>query len=182
MHSSMIILKKLHFSRRTFANKEQKEWHSHELGKRGHWMEVNEKEPFHSEFVWPNFHLKMWLTTNFEILNLSNKLTYICFPRGKQKGLSCHKNVSLFRRNLTKSGIDYDRKIMKIFSVVNHLEWFLCYTVNLPAKGVTMLLFLLVGIWLFFQRLLINTNNLSIMLIIHNKFYHTNGFPVIKIF
>lgn len=45
---------------------------------------------------------------------------------------------------------------MKIFSVVKHLEWFLCYTVNVQAKRVTMLFFLLVGIWLPFQRLLIN--------------------------
>lgn len=96
--------------------------------------------------------------------------------------MSCHKNVSLFKGNLTKSGINYDRKIMKIFSVVNHLEWFLCYTIHLQAKRVTMLLFLLLGIWLPFQRLVIKINDLSIMLIIHNKSYHTNGFPVVKTF
>lgn len=59
-------------------------------------MEVNEKEPFHSEFIWPNFHLKMWLTTNFEILNLSHKLTYV-FPAENKKDYHATKMYPCLR-------------------------------------------------------------------------------------
>lgn len=54
-------------------------------------MEAKGKEPCSQNPSDIALRLKCDLLLNFEILNVSHKLTYICFPRGKKKRKeTCH--------------------------------------------------------------------------------------------